>query len=183
MSGGDSIHLSPSQVAQLLGSAVTQASPAATSGSAGTYTLGALIGVGVGMGIPLIIASGIAIFLFRQSKTRQPKVVYPIPTENKSEFSFRPPPPLSPPFGSRMSMGSNHSEPVSMMSVTTVGPQTPVHMQPFAERYSPGSKQKAFRTDTTEIPMPVSPIRNGSVEQVTALPAARGQVRQVTVAR
>jgi hypothetical protein len=133
------------------------------------------------MGIPLLIAIGIAVFLF-QSKKRQPKVVYPIPTDNKSEFSFRPPPPLSPPFGSRMSMGSNHSEPVSMMSVTTVGPQTPVHMQTFAERYSPG-KQNAFRTQTTEIPTPVSPIRNGSVEQVTALPAARGQVRQVTVSR
>jgi hypothetical protein len=106
--------------------------------------------------------------------------MYPIPTDNKSEFSFRPPPPLSPPFESRMSMHSNHSEPVSMMSVTTVGPQTPVHLSTFAERYSPGNKS-GFRTETTDVN--VSPIRQSSVEQVTALPAGRGQVRQVIMSR
>jgi hypothetical protein len=132
------------------------------------------------MGIPLLIAIGIAVFLF-QSKKRQPKVVYPIPAaDNKSEFSFRPPPPLSPPFGSRGSESSNRRS-VSMLSVTTVGPQTPVHMKTFAERYSPG--KVTYVTETAEVQTPVSPIRQDSVEQITALPTSRAQARQVNVSR
>lgn len=108
--------LRPAQIAALVGGAISQAAPAANStnstaadsaSSGGTFTAAALIGVAAGMGVPMIIAIGLALWFWQKTRESKPRLMYPLPDENKSEFSFRPPPPMSP--GYPPSPGSVHS--------------------------------------------------------------------------
>ena len=90
------IVLRPSQIAELLQTALASSTPSTSPSSSGSFSGGELAAVGCGVGLPLILALAVVVFLLkkeqRTNSTR--KEMYQVSEGTRSEFSFRPPPPV-----------------------------------------------------------------------------------------
>ena len=155
MSGAGSIVLRPDQVAAAVTPALSDAPPpppngtdaapvttvtacpspdSAATNTTGLYTSGEMAGLGCGLGLPLGFALIAALILLRREKQKhaKPKLMYKLPDDVQSEFSFRPPPIP----GRRVSEFSPSPLANSRRaSMKTVGSTKPAHVQSFLERY------------------------------------------------
>lgn len=112
------------------------------------YTSGDMAGLGVGLLIPMLIASFIAFRLWKQERARHPKLMYPLPDEDT--FDLKPPPSnYFSPHPAVRSISSRDGYPAGkdsydLASFRTATPtqdrSTPPHMHTFAERYQAMNK-------------------------------------------
>lgn len=97
------------------------------------YTPGEMAGLGVGLAVPLLIASGIALLLWRKDRARTPKLMYPLPDDLADPYTSKDGRPLH---SGATSLKPPASRDGSVLSFNTMsGAGTPAHMQTFAERY------------------------------------------------
>lgn len=179
--GSSALVLRPAQVSELvapvLSSVAAHASASATSAASTQrtatscpkaqtmptelyYTQGQMAGLGVGLGIPLLIAACTAFVLWNKERARHPKLMYQLPDDDIMDF--KPPPssmfPAHPAVRSiPPSRESNMSDLAAFRNGSpTSGRETPPHMQTFAERYqamnkhmvrSPLQEQHSFELD------------------------------------
>ena len=156
MNSDTGLTLRPSQIAALVQPVLAASTPSSlasqtacpsTAASAGgLYTPGQMAGLGCGLGLPLLFALLVTLYLLRQEKRRfnKPKLMYKLPDDCKDEFTFRPP--LPPPVKEHPAYLSHTASRAtstvtsrrgSMRTLRSPGP--PVHMealpQSFIERY------------------------------------------------
>lgn len=96
------------------------------------YTPGQMAGLGVGLLIPLLIASGIALLLWRKDRARTPKLMYPLPDDLADPYTSKDGRPLH---AGATSLRPPVSRDGSVLSFNTTNSGTPAHLQTFAERY------------------------------------------------
>ncbi|CAK1358095.1 hypothetical protein CB0940_07254 [Cercospora beticola] len=185
--GSSALVLRPAQVSALvapvLSSVAAQASASASEQAQATvtsctgaqaipsgmyYTPGQMAGLGVGLGIPLLIAACTAIMLWNKERSRHPKLMYQLPDELNMDLKPMPPnmfpahpavrsiPPSRDGYPtsrdgipisrdgfptSKESYDYAHSFRTVTPTTPIQGRETPQHMQTFAERYQAMNKQ------------------------------------------
>ena len=103
-----SLVLRPDEVATLVGPALAAAS--AHPGS-GWFSTGQLLGVALGIALPLLLALGILGYLFVKERRPKRKSMLKLPDEsNESRFSFQPPPVLGETLQHRASRASQATQ-------------------------------------------------------------------------
>lgn len=121
-----------------------------TSNSDAIYTPGQMAGLGVGLSIPLFIATCIAFLLWRKDRARTPKLMYPLPDDLADPYTSKDGKPLHPGIVTAAAGRPPVSRDGSILSFNTLGgggggdarlggggggATTPAHLQAFAERY------------------------------------------------
>lgn len=117
----------------------TSSSSSSNNSSDAIYTPGQMAGLGVGLGIPLLIASCLALLLYRKDRARTPKLMYPLPDDLADPYTSKDGKPLHPGLVTAATRPPV-SRDGSILSFNTMGGNnggatTPAHMQTFAERY------------------------------------------------
>lgn len=160
--------LRPSQIAQLVGSAISTAAP--QSNDSGLFPAAALAGVAIGVALPLLIALAIMYFLLRREKHRfsKPKLMYKLPDEvTRDEFTFTPPPAMhpNPAFSSNRSSQTTNATATSTIASRRMSRATnlslasphPMASQSFMERYESMKKHGEAQIAVREVMVPASP--------------------------
>lgn len=119
----------------------------------GMVSIGALIGVAVGVGLPLLAALIIALIMLRREKKRfsKPKLMYKLPDEVKEEeYTYRTPPPIHPalrPDSSAETASAYSSRRGSFRTAAASPGMSPRPMQgTFMERYESMKKNAHGQT-------------------------------------
>jgi hypothetical protein len=112
------------------------------------YTPGQMAGLGVGLAVPLLVASFIAFSLWRRDRARTPKLMYPLPDDMEDPYTAKD--------GRPLTSGANSLRPPvsrdgSILSFNTISAGTPAHMQTFAERYQVMKGASGFQIQRVEL--------------------------------
>lgn len=144
MTGGQSFVLRQAQVAAMvapvLASMSAQASSSANASACSTvgfYSGGAMAGLGIGLAIPLLIATCTAIFLWQKERARRPKLMYQLPDEDLRPTPTQPAVHFIPASRDNSDACSFRTVTPEIVQVSGRGTpqQKPDHMQTFQERY------------------------------------------------